>query len=166
MKKLDYKICLVSVDVRSAHNIGAFFRTCDGFGAELFIVGASPRPVYDDDNRLPHIAKKAQKEIAKTAIGAETSVLWRYADTLLECITQLQKENYYIAGIEQDAVSRSLMMLPKNKNIALVVGREVEGLSDVEKKLCDGIFEIPMYGEKESFNVSVAAGIALYESRR
>lgn len=166
MKKVDYKICLVSVDVRSAHNIGAFFRSCDGFGAELFIIGTSPRPAYDDDNRLPHVVKKAQKEIAKTAIGAETAVVWRYADTLLECITQLQKENYYVAAIEQDTASSSLSSLPKNTNIALVVGREVEGLSDVEKKLCDGIFEIPMYGGKESFNVSVAAGIALYESRR
>lgn len=160
------KLCLVAVDVRSAHNIGSFFRTCDGFGAELFIVGASPRPRYDDDNRLPHIAKKAHNEIAKTALGAENTVRWRYAETLLECSRMLHEEGYSIYAIEQARDSRPLQMLDKMKHMALVVGREVEGLDLVELGLCDGTYEISMVGQKESFNVSVAAGIALYEARR
>ncbi len=160
------KLCLVSVDVRSAHNIGSFFRTCDGFGAELFIVGGSPRPSYDDDTRLPHVVKKAQKEIAKTALGAETTVRWRYAETLLECITTLRKEGFFVYAVEQSAESIPLKKMRKDVPLALVVGREVEGLDMVELSLCDGVCEIAMSGKKESFNVSVASGIALYEASR
>ena len=163
--KTTQKICLVAVDIRSAHNIGSFFRTCDGFGASLYIVGASPRPLYDDDTRLPHIARKAEKEIAKTALGAEKTVSWRYAETLLECTTTLRKEGFRIYAIEQANTSKSLAELPKSSAVALVVGREVEGLDNVEIGLCDAVFEIEMIGKKESFNVSVAAGIALYQAR-
>jgi tRNA G18 (ribose-2'-O)-methylase SpoU len=162
----ELKVCLVAVDVRSTHNIGSFFRTCDGFGAELYIVGASPRPHYEDDTRLPHIAKKAHKEIAKTALGAENSVRWRYAETLLECVHILRKEGYSIFAVEQSSKSKPLQKLEKRSSRALVVGREVEGLDGVELSLCDAIFEIKMSGKKESFNVSVAAGIALYEATR
>ncbi len=152
------------VDVRSAHNIGSMFRSCDGFGAELYLVGICPRPVHDDDNRLPYISKKSHKEISKTALGAEDTVKWRHADTLLECINNLRKENYKFIAIEQSPRSKSLKSLKIDHNTALVVGREVEGLSLVEIGLCDEIFEIPMIGAKESFNVAVSAGIALYQS--
>ncbi len=152
------------VDVRSAHNIGSMFRSCDGFGAELYLVGICPRPVHDDDNRLPYISKKSHKEISKTALGAEDTVKWRHADTLLECINNLRKENYKFIAIEQSPRSKSLKSLKIDQNTALVVGREVEGLSLVEIGLCDEIFEIPMIGAKESFNVAVSAGIALYQS--
>ena len=95
--KSKHKICLVAVDVRSAHNIGSMFRTCDGLGADLYLVGICPRPVHDDDTRLPYISKKSHKEISKTALGAEKTVHWRYADTLLECKINLKKENYKIS---------------------------------------------------------------------
>jgi len=158
------RICIVAVDIRSAHNIGSIFRTCDGFGAELFLVGICPRPSHDDDSRLPYISKKSHKEIAKTALGAEDTVRWRYADTLLECINILKKEKYKIIAIEQTPKSKSLKYLNIIQNSALVVGREVEGLSLVEVGLCDEFYEIPMIGEKESFNVSVTVGVALYQA--
>ena len=157
-----HKVCLVAVDVRSAHNIGALFRTCDGFGAELFLVGICPRPQHDDDSRLPHIVKRAEKEIAKTALGAEHTVSWRHADTLLECKNILEKEGYSLTAIEQTGDSRPIGELESTSSIALVVGREVEGLTRVELDLCEKAYEIPMVGEKESFNVSVAAAIGLY----
>jgi len=158
------KITLVAVDVRSAHNIGSFFRTCDGFDAELYLVGICPRPMSGDyDNRLPYIAQKAHKAISKTALGAEETVRWRHADTLLECKNILKKEGYDLVALEQAPKSKDLDKLKPTKNIALVVGREVEGLEGVELKMCDEIYEIPMKGKKESFNVSVAAGIALYQ---
>ncbi len=157
------KLCLVAVDVRSAHNIGAFFRTCDGFGAELYLVGICPRPKHDDDSRLPHIARKAEKEIAKTALGAEKTVRWRHHDTLLAAKFELEKEGYTLVGLEQSENSIDIRKFSSDKPIALVVGREVEGLDLVEQKLCDQLVEIPMVGEKESFNVSVAAGIGLYQ---
>ena len=158
------KICLVVVDVRSAYNIGSIFRSCDGFGAELFLVGICPRPMYDDDNRLPYISKKSHKEIAKTALGAEQTVQWRYADTLLECMNVLKKEDYKMIAIEQTSNSKPLKSLKIKQNTALVVGREVEGLSLVEIGLCDDAYEIPMTGKKESFNVAVTAGVALYQA--
>lgn len=164
MKKTDYKICLVAVDVRSAYNIGSMFRTCDGFGAELYLVGICPMPIHNDDIRLPYVSKKSHKEISKTALGAEDTVEWRHADTLLECVNILTKEDYKFVAVEQFKNSKSLKNLIIDKNTALVVGREVEGLSLVEIGLCDEIYEIPMNGHKESFNVAVSAGIALYQS--
>ncbi len=164
-KSMDVKICLLAVDVRSAHNVGSLFRSCDGFGAELFLVGISPRPNGNDDNRLPHIAKKAHKDIAKTALGAEETVTWRYAETLSECIAKLKVEGYKIIAVEQDKTSSSLYELSCTQPTALVLGREVEGLNPTEIDLCDDVYEIPMSGAKESFNVSVAAGIALYQAR-
>lgn len=157
------KVCLVAVDVRSAHNVGSFFRTCDGLGAELYLVGISPRPENDDDTRLPHIARKATKEIAKTALGAEKTVVWRHHDTLLAAKIELEKEGYKLVAIEQSEKSKDISNLRADRPIAIVVGREVEGLTLVEQKLCDEIYEIQMQGSKESFNVSVAAGMALYQ---
>ena len=161
-KLVTMNVCLVAVDVRSAHNVGSFFRTCDGLGAELYLVGVSPRPVHDDDDRLPHIAKKANKEIAKTALGAEKTLKWRHHDTLLAAKLELEKEGYTLVGLEQAKGSKDLKQLKSDKPLAIVVGREVEGLDLVEQKLCDQLYEIPMVGGKESFNVSVAAGMALY----
>lgn len=164
MKKIVSKVCLVAVDIRSAHNIGSIFRTCDGFAAELYLVGITPRPIFSGDERLPHISLKADKEIAKTALGAEQTVKWRYESTFQKCIETLRREGYTIYGIEQDLSSRDIRELKIEQNVALVLGREVEGLSKSEKALCDELFEIKMYGNKESFNVSVAAGIALYQT--
>lgn len=158
------KVCLVAVDIRSAHNIGSLFRTCDGFGAELFLVGICPRPKSDVDSRLPHIADKAHSEIAKTALGAENSVKWRYSETFSECIKTLKDDGYDIYAVEQLEESNSIKNLKIEKYTALVIGREVEGLSDAELKQCSEVYEIPMTGKKESFNVSVSAGIALYQA--
>lgn len=159
------KVCLVAVDVRSAHNIGSLFRSCEGFGAELFLVGICPRPMHGDgaDDRLPHIAANAHKEIAKTALGAEEQVRWRYAVTLEDCIKTLKNEGYKIIALEQSDTSRPIYDLKSTQNIAVLVGREVEGLSEEELEMCDEVYEIPMAGKKESFNVSVASGIVLYQ---
>ncbi len=157
------KLCLVAVDVRSAHNIGAFFRTCDGLGAELYLVGICPRPRHDDDTRLPHIARKAEKEIAKTALGAEKTVRWRHHDTLLAAKQELEEDGYALIGLEQSEKSQDIRKFKSEKSVALVVGREVEGLDLVEQKLCEQLVEITMVGKKESFNVSIAAAIGLYQ---
>jgi 23S rRNA (guanosine2251-2'-O)-methyltransferase len=156
-------VILVAVDIRSAHNIGSLFRTCDGFSANLMLVGICPRPRNDDDTRLPFVADKAHKAIAKTALGAEETVNWRHAETLLEAKNILEKEGYSLVALEQTKKSKDISRFSPKNSTAIVVGREVEGLTDVELKLCDEAYEIPMRGKKESFNVSVAAGIALYQ---
>ncbi|MCA9324097.1 TrmH family RNA methyltransferase [Candidatus Saccharibacteria bacterium] len=158
------KTILVAVDVRSAHNIGSLFRTCDGFGADLWLVGICPRPMGENDDRLPYIAQKAHKEIAKTAIGAEETVNWQYFPDFHEAVDGLRGLNCRVIAIEQSEHSKSISGLErKNNNIALIVGREVEGLFADELAVCDEHYEIPMQGKKESFNVSVAAAIGLYQ---
>lgn len=165
MKQKPARLCLVAIDVRSAHNVGALFRSCDGFGAELWLVGISPRPHQAKDERLPHISRKADDSIAKTALGAEKSVKWRYFESFDDCISQLRSETVRIVALEQASASKNIRDLKINNDTALLLGREVEGLSFAELAHCDAIYEIPMLGLKESFNVAVAAGIALYQAR-
>lgn len=157
------KKCLVAVDVRSAHNVGSFFRTCDGLGVDLILVGATPRPKHKGDDRLPHISLKAHNAVAKTALGAEETVSWRYFEKLEDAINELKHNSYKVYALEQNEESVPLKELSVSQNTAIVVGREVEGLSSDEILLCDGVYEIPMIGKKESFNVAVAAGMALYQ---
>ena len=159
------KICLVAVDIRSTHNVGAFFRTAEGFGADVALVGITPRPLGGShENRLPHIAQKAHKAISKTALGAEESVSWQYYDTAEAAFKALRTEGYSIAAIEQDPSSKAMQDMQRSKNIALVMGPEVDGLPKHIVDACDEVYEIPMVGKKESYNVSVAAGIALYQA--
>lgn len=160
------KVCLVAVDIRSTHNVGSFFRTADGFSAEIVLTGITPRPSGGiSDQRLPHIVTKAHQAISKTALGAEQSVSWRYFQDIKEAINVLRNEGYTIAALEQDQNSIDISLMPTSESIAIVVGTEVTGLPNEILTLCDNIFEIHMTGGKESFNVSVAAGIALYQSR-
>ncbi len=129
------------------------------------IVGASPRPAHEDDSRLPYVVSRAEKAIHKTALGAEKTVAWRYAETLLQATHMLADEAFTFVALEQTASSEPLEALKISANTALVVGREVEGLTPVEVRLCTGgAYEIPMLGDKESLNVSVASGIALYHA--
>jgi len=161
------KVILVALDIRSTHNIGAFFRTADGFGSHVMLVGATtPRPKGgSDDTRLPHIREKAHAAIHKTALGAEESVAWTYYAEITEAFAALRQSGYKIYAIEQDDESQQLQKLPTDEDIALLMGPEIPGLDKDLLNLCDGIYEIPMKGTKESFNVSVAAGIALYQAR-
>lgn len=159
------KICLVAVDVRSSHNVGSLFRSCDGFGAELVLVGISPRPLDGgNDMRLPHVAKKANHAIAKVALGAENTVTWQYFAAVDEAFDSLRKHGYSIVAIEQSDKSKSIKYLKPKKPLAIVVGPELKGLDEKTLSLCDEIYEIPMSGKKESLNVSVAAAVALYQA--
>lgn len=155
------EIIVIAHNIRSTHNIGAIFRTCEGFGVKKIIIsGYSPYPRTKCDTRLPHIADKLTEQIHKTALGAEAMVPFEYNEK--PELVDLKHAGYRIIGLEQD--NRSIM-LPDYKvpdKIALILGEEVHGLTDELRSSCDDIVEIPMFGQKESFNVSVAAGIALY----
>lgn len=155
------EIIVIAHNIRSAHNVGSIFRTCEGFGVKKIILsGYTPYPATDNDPRLPHIAAKLTAQIHKTALGAESMVPFSYQDSL--DLPALKADGCRIIGLEQDETSVLLTRYRAPKKIALLLGEEVEGLTAELRAGCDDIVEIPMQGQKESFNVSVATGIALY----
>ena len=145
------KIYLILNNVRSMENVGSIFRTCDAAGVtKLILTGITPRP--------------PRKEIDKTALGAVDTVEWESEDNLEFTISNLKKQGFKIVALEQD--SRSIPYTEfesDNVSVALIVGSETEGVQKEILDLCDTIIEIPMHGEKNSLNVSVATGIALYQ---
>lgn len=156
------EIVVIAHNIRSIHNVGAIFRNCDGFGvAKLYLTGYSPAP----GKGLPHVAKKLSDAITKTALGAEQSVPHEYRENVVDLIAKLRDEGFAIVGLEQDERSIILPNYKPPAKIALLLGEEVEGIENSLRKLCDDLIEIPMFGAKESFNVSVATGIALYGLR-
>ncbi len=144
---------LILPNIRSCHNVGAMFRTGDAFGiSKIFLVGYTACP--------PKI------QIDKVALGAEKWISWKKRKDLKRLIVSLKKKGVRIIGLEEAETSceiEDLRFKMKNQDIALIVGNEVDGISENVLKLCDDVVHIKMYGKKESLNVSVAAGIAMYE---
>ncbi len=156
------EVIVLAHNIRSAHNIGSIFRTCDGFGVrEIVLSGYSPAPAHLEDTRLPHLREKITKQIHKTALGAETTMPFRV--TKYPPLKELKKQGYRIVALEQSTESILLQNYPVPAKIALLLGEEVDGISSELLKACDDIVEIPMQGKKESFNVSVATAVALYQ---
>lgn len=152
---------VIAHNIRSTHNVGAIFRTCEGLGiTKLILSGYTPYPATADDTRLPHLTNKLSAQIHKTALGAESLVPFEYQP--VPDIAELKKNGYVIAGLEQDKRSIPLPTYKPPKKAVLLLGEEVNGMDKSLRDACDILLEIPMYGKKESFNVSVAAGIALY----
>ncbi len=138
-------------NIRSLHNTGSVFRSCDAFGAgEIFLSGYTPVP--------------PRPEITKTALGAEEFVRWRYVENPIKEIEQLKQNGYTVAGIEQSFNSLLLnQFLPKpEQKLCLILGNEVTGIDEEILPHLDLCLEIPQFGKKHSLNVSVTAGIVLY----
>lgn len=155
------EIIVIAHNIRSTHNVGAIFRTCEGFGvSRLILSGYTPYPTTENDPRLPHIRQKLTLQIHKTALDAEELVPFEYQET--PDISKLKADGFTIIGLEQDMRSVHLNEYVPPERFALWLGEEVEGMKSSERDLCDVLVEIPMHGKKESFNVSVATGIALY----
>ncbi len=146
-------VIVVLENIRSAYNVGSVFRTADAFLIEsIYITGYTARP--------PH------KEISKTALGAQDTVDWKYFQTTGEAIEDLKKNQYEVFAVEQVTDSISLEKIhnsPADK-IAFIFGNEVSGVAEKIIPLCDGCIEIPQFGMKHSLNISVAAGIVLWEA--
>ena len=156
------KIIVLAHNIRSTHNIGALFRTAEGSGVEQIILsGYSPCPTVEHDTRLPHIREKLTNAIHKTALGAEMLVPFRYEPT--PPIERLKQQGYRVVALEQAPHSIKLGHYRAPDKVALLIGEEVHGIEPELLSQCDDIVEIAMHGKKESFNVSVAAGMALYE---
>ena len=147
---------LILHNIRSVENVGAMFRTADAAGVnKIYLTGYTPTP-------LDRFGKK-RKDLMKSALGAEEFISWEYKKMVFPVITKLKKDGYQIIGIEQDKNSVDYKKVKtKNKN-TFIVGTEVTGIPKDVLKKCDIIAEIPMKGKKESLNVSVATGIALFQ---
>lgn len=159
------EIIVIAHNIRSTHNVGSIFRTCEGFGVKRIILsGYTPYPHIAKDPRLPHIASKLNTQIHKTALGAETMVPFEYQES--PDLGALTQAGYTIAALEQSDDSIDLRAYDVPDKIVLLLGEEVHGVPEDLLAQCDVTLEIPMYGQKESFNVSVATGIALYELTR
>lgn len=150
-KKVEKISCILVLDnIRSHHNVGALFRTADAFKIEkILLIGITPKP--------PH------REINKSALGATESVSWEYVDSCSAAIEMLQTEGYTIIALEQTQNSKAFEVIQSSDKIALVVGNEVDGVSDEFIHAAKHCVEIPQEGTKHSLNVSVAGGIALWE---
>ncbi|MCR4680832.1 MAG: RNA methyltransferase [Bacteroidales bacterium] len=148
------KIPLVVVldNIRSMNNVGSVFRTCDAFKVEkLFLCGITACP--------------PNKEISKTALGATESVIWTYVEDVVELADRLKKEGYKVFVVEQvdESVKLQNMSFSKDEKLAVIVGNEVFGVDERLLPICDAAIEIPQFGTKHSLNVSIAAGIVIWE---
>jgi 23S rRNA (guanosine2251-2'-O)-methyltransferase len=152
------QIAVLLHNVRSAHNVGSIFRTADAAGtAKVYLSGYTPTPL----DRFG----RPQKDIAKTALGAEKTLEWEYAKSPTALFKRLRKEGWNIVGVEQDPRAKNYSLIRANKRIVFIFGNEVRGLSKTLRDACDLLIEIPMHGKKESLNVSVTAGIILFSVR-
>ncbi len=152
-------LIVVLDDVRSMYNIGSVFRTCDAFRVEaIYLCGITACP--------PH------QEIHKTALGAEDSVRWRYFKTAQEAVEQLHEDGYYVWSVEQcegSVKAPTPLQLPRggaSDGVAVVLGNEVKGVHQEVIDMSDACLEIPQFGTKHSMNVSVTAGIVIWEFAR
>ncbi len=144
-------VTVVLDNIRSLQNVGSFFRTCDAFGVEQIILcGITATP--------------PNRDIHKTALGAELTVKWSYSKTTIECIETLKNEGYTIIAIEQieGATMLNDFRCDPSTKYAIVMGNEVMGVDQAVVDLCDSAIEIPQVGTKHSINVSVAGGVVLW----
>ncbi len=152
-KKADKSPIIVVLDnVRSMNNIGSVFRTADAFLVKaVYLCGITAKP--------PH------KDIQKTALGATESVPWKYYDSTIEAIKELKIDGYIIISIEQaeEAIPLCDFVVKKGRKYAVIFGHEVRGVAQEVVDLSDYCIEIPQFGTKHSFNISVSAGILLWE---
>ncbi len=145
------KLVVILDNVRSLHNIGSVFRTADAFLIEkIYLCGITAKP--------PH------KDIRKTALGATESVAWQYVEHTSDVVKQLKKEGYQNIAIEQatKAIMLNEFEIKKDEKYALIFGNEVKGVDQEVVNTCDEVIEIPQYGTKHSLNISVCAGVVIW----
>ena len=155
-------------NLRSVYNVGSIFRTCNAVGIEkIYLCGTTPTPLDKKGNK--------RKDFAKVALGAEDTVSWEYKEEAISIIQELKNSEYYIIALEQDKNSTDYKNVDISGNptspegsdgarekVAFIIGNEVDGISHEIIKISDVIAEIPMLGTKESLNVTIAFGVAVY----
>ncbi len=160
------KIVLIAHDLRSTHNVGSLLRTAEGLGVHcVYLTGYTPYPIMPADDRLPHISLKLEKQISKTALGAQKTQNWQHLEDVNQLITDLKLADYTITALEQTKTASALPNYQPPDKLAIILGREVEGVEPDVLAQTDLQLVIPMFGSKESFNVVQAAAMALYHCR-
>ncbi len=163
------KMIVALHNIRSTYNVGAILRTAEGLGLQgVILSGYTPR--VHDKNLLPHLRDKLDREIHKTALGAEDMLEIYAPGDIFSLLRKYRDEGWQIVGLENNISKKKICELNDPKlgkslkdKIVLVLGEEVSGINPELYDLIDLFVEIPMKGKKESFNVSVAAGIAMYD---
>ena len=151
-KTVKFPVVLVLDNIRSMNNVGTFFRTSDAFNVKkIYLCGITPTP--------PH------REINKTAIGATESVDWEYVEDINELVKSLKKDEFKVLAVEQTEETKCLheIELKSEEKYAIVMGNEVEGVQQAVVDAADDVIEVPQFGTKHSLNVSVCAGVVLWE---
>lgn len=162
------ELIVVLHNIRSTYNVGAILRTAEGFGVSRVILsGYTPR--VHDNRLLPHLREKLDKEIHKTALGAENMLDIYSSDDIYSDMKKMRSDGWQIVGLENNIKDFNPVKLNDeelgkylSRKIILLLGEEVDGIDYSFYDIIDSFVEIPMSGKKESFNVSVAAGIAIY----
>ena len=162
------EIVLVVHNIRSAYNVGAILRTAEGFGvSQVVLSGYTPK--VHDASMLPHLREKLDREIHKTALGAEDMLDIYSCDDIISKISDLKKQGWQIVGLENNISGMPIYSLGSvelseilSDKVVLILGEEVGGIDYSLHDIIDLFVEIPMKGRKESFNVSVATGVALW----
>jgi 23S rRNA (guanosine2251-2'-O)-methyltransferase len=153
--KKERDIVVVLDNVRSVHNVGSVFRTSDALGvSEIFLCGITPAPV----DRFG----RDRDDLHKAALGAEKTVAWKQCTSTLECVSKLKQDGYTVIAIEQDERSVDYKNVSPSQKTAFIFGNEVDGVSKDVLEQCDVVAEIPMMGGKESLNISVSFGVAMF----
>lgn len=151
------KSVVVLDNLRSVYNVGSIFRTANAVGIEkIYLCGTTPTPLDKKGD--------SRKDFAKVALGAEDTVSWEYIENTLECVSKLKKENYFIVALEQDekSIDYKNVNVSNKEKVAFVIGAEVVGIANEVIEQSDIVAEIPMLGTKESLNVTIAFGVAVY----
>ncbi len=151
-KKEKFNVIIVLDNIRSAHNAGSVFRTADAFAVKaIHCCGITAIP--------------PNRDLLKASLGAQDSIEWKYFQTTFEAISELKKEGYKIIGIEQidKSISLTEFLFDRIEKIAFVFGNEVHGVSNEILNELDAAIEIPQFGTKHSFNISISAGIVLWD---
>jgi 23S rRNA (guanosine2251-2'-O)-methyltransferase len=159
-------IIVIAHNIRSTHNVGSLLRTCEGLGVtKIYFTGYTPYPRMLTDIRLPHISRKINTAIQKTALGTEQTQVWKHVENIHEVITSLTAEGYSLCALEQTKNAQKLPDFKAPSKIALLLGSEVTGIQSELLEIIPIHLIIPMFGSKESFNVVQAAAMSLYHLR-
>ncbi len=154
-KEVKNTICVLLHNIRSTHNVGSIFRTSDALGVnKIYLSGYTPTLLDRFD--------RPRKDVAKVALGAEKTIEWEYIKDPKQIIQKLKKDSFQIIGLEQSEKSVDYKKIKVKYPMLFVVGNEVDGMESDIIDMCDVVAEIPMMGDKESLNVSVAFGVGLF----